>query len=87
MYYPLLEDVMKMQYVNISFITFMQFIPPSPVLDFPPTLFIARARVVCASKEMLPKLMAPEIMYYSVNTGISAITKLTINDISCNMCG
>jgi hypothetical protein len=76
-----------MQYVNISFIAFMQFIPPSPVLDFPPTLFIARARVVCASKEMLPKLMAPETKGYSIYTGISVITKLMINDISHNMCG
>jgi hypothetical protein len=35
------------------------------VLDFPPTLFMARARVVCASKDMLPKLIAPETNDYS----------------------
>lgn len=71
-----------MHYVNISFITCMQFIPPSPVLDFPPTLFMARARVVCASRDMLPKLMAPETKDYSGYQGISVLTKFTINDIS-----
>ncbi len=35
------------------------FSPPSPVLDFPPILFMAMARVVWASMEMLPKDMAP----------------------------
>jgi hypothetical protein len=60
----------NMHYVNISCLTCMQFIPPSPVLDFPPTLFMARARVVCASKDMLPKLMAPETKDYSSYQGI-----------------
>jgi hypothetical protein len=50
-----------MQCINILVINCRQFIPPSPVLDFPPTLFMARARVVCASKDMLPKLIAPEM--------------------------
>lgn len=34
--------------------------PPSPVFDFPPILFIAKANVVWASSEILPKLMAPK---------------------------
>lgn len=38
------------------------FSPPSPVLDFPPILFIAMARLVWASMEMLPKLIAPGII-------------------------
>lgn len=65
----------------------MHPIPPSPVLDFPPTLFMARARVVCASKDMLPKLMAPEAKDYSSYQGISVLTKFTTNDISHNMWG
>jgi hypothetical protein len=52
------------------------------VLDFPPTLFIATASVVCASKEMLPKLMAPETRDYSIYQRISVTTKSMINDIS-----
>ncbi len=35
------------------------FSPPSPVFDFPPILFMAMAKVVWASMEMLPKDMAP----------------------------
>jgi hypothetical protein len=33
--------------------------PPSPVLDFPPMRFIAIANVVCASRLIEPKLIAP----------------------------
>ena len=33
--------------------------PPSPVLDLPPMRFMAIASVVCASREIEPKLMAP----------------------------
>eukprot|EP00976_Prorocentrum_cordatum_P012569 251308-Prorocentrum_minimum.AAC.5 len=33
--------------------------PPSPVLERPPILFMARARLVCASSEMDPYDMAP----------------------------
>ena len=33
--------------------------PPSPVLDLPPSRFIAMASVVCASAEIEPKLIAP----------------------------
>ena len=33
--------------------------PPSPELDFPPIRFMATARVLWASCEMEPKLMAP----------------------------
>ena len=33
--------------------------PPSPVLDLPPMRFIAMARVVCASRLIEPKLIAP----------------------------
>ena len=33
--------------------------PPSPVLDLPPMRFIAIARVVCASRLIEPKLIAP----------------------------
>ena len=33
--------------------------PPSPVLDLPPMRFMATASVVCASRLMEPKLMAP----------------------------
>ena len=33
--------------------------PPSPVLLFPPTRFIATASVSCASLEMEPRLIAP----------------------------
>ena len=33
--------------------------PPSPVLLFPPSLFIAIASVVCASQEMEPNDIAP----------------------------
>ena len=33
--------------------------PPSPVLDLPPMRFIATARVVCASRLIEPKLIAP----------------------------
>src|SRR6202000_914450 len=33
--------------------------PPSPVLDLPPIRFMAIASVVCASREIEPKLIAP----------------------------
>jgi hypothetical protein len=33
--------------------------PPSPVFDLPPMRFMATASVVCASRDMEPKLMAP----------------------------
>ena len=33
--------------------------PPSPVLDLPPMRFIAIAKVVCASRLIEPKLIAP----------------------------
>src|SRR5580658_7332002 len=33
--------------------------PPSPVFDLPPMRFIAMARFSCASRLMLPKLIAP----------------------------
>ena len=33
--------------------------PPSPVLDFPPILFMAIAKVVCASYEIEPNDIAP----------------------------
>src|SRR5262249_51516976 len=33
--------------------------PPSPVFDLPPMRFMAMASVVCASREIEPKLMAP----------------------------
>ena len=33
--------------------------PPSPVLDLPPIRFIAMASVVCASRLIEPKLIAP----------------------------
>src|SRR5438105_2512642 len=33
--------------------------PPSPVLDLPPIRFMAIAKVVCASREIEPKLIAP----------------------------
>jgi len=60
----------------------MQFIPPSPVLDFPPTLFMAIARAVCASKDMLPKLMAPEIKDYCTYYKLSVLAKHVTNDAS-----
>jgi len=34
-------------------------IPPSPVFDFPPNLFMAIAKDVCASIEIEPRLIAP----------------------------
>ena len=33
--------------------------PPSPVFDFPPSLFIANAKDSCASVEMEPRDIAP----------------------------
>ncbi len=33
--------------------------PPSPLLDFPPTKFMAIAKVVCASYDIDPKDIAP----------------------------
>jgi hypothetical protein len=60
----------------------MQFIPPSPVLDFPPTLFMAIARAVCASKDMLPKLMAPETKDYRTYYRMLVLVKNVTDDVS-----
>ena len=46
--------------------------PPSPVLLLPPSLFIAIARVVCVSWEMLPKLIAPTSSPHSTNCNHSS---------------
>lgn len=43
----------------IEILTECQLLPPSPVLDLAPMRFMAVARVVWASLEMDPKLMAP----------------------------
>ena len=40
--------------------------PPSPVFDLPPILFMAMASVVCASREILPKDMAPVANLFTI---------------------
>ena len=41
--------------------------PPSPVLDLPPNLFIAIARVECASVEIEPKDIAPVANLFTIS--------------------
>ena len=55
--------------------------PPSPVFDLPPMRFMAIASVVCASREIEPKLIAPVAKRFTIaaagstsssGTGVSA---------------
>ena len=41
--------------------------PPSPVLDLPPSLFIARARDSCASVEIEPSDIAPVANLFTIS--------------------
>ena len=41
--------------------------PPSPVLDLPPILFIAKASVVCASLDIDPKDIAPVANLFTIS--------------------
>ena len=41
--------------------------PPSPVLDLPPSVFMAIARVECASIEIEPKLIAPVAKRFTIS--------------------
>ena len=41
--------------------------PPSPVFDLPPNLFIAIARVECASVEIEPKDIAPVANLFTIS--------------------
>ena len=49
--------------------------PPSPVLLFPPILFIAMARLSCASLEIEPKLIAP----------VQNLLTISLADSTCSM--
>src|SRR5206468_980137 len=43
--------------------------PPSPVFDLPPIRFMAIASVVCASREIEPKLIAPVAKRLTISAG------------------
>ena len=61
--------------------------PPSPVLDLPPMRFIAMASVVCASRLIEPKLIAPVANRLTISLAGSTSSSGTgssanLNDIS-----
>ena len=53
--------------------------PPSPVLDFPPILFIANAKLVWASLEMEPNDIAPVANLFTMSAAGSIFSR----DILC----
>ena len=51
--------------------------PPSPVLDFPPILFIATARAVWTSVEIAPIDMAPVAKRFTISVAGSTSSRGT----------